>query len=95
MMFLEDIQLMKNHFSVYSIIQTINKECKRDRGVLYGRVSLLFYPFFNFIFIFGTITHIPTSSHLCPPPPSPHPSFPMAITTLLSMSMGYVYMFFG
>ena len=50
--------------------------------------------FFNFIFIVDTITDV-SLSPFCPPPPSVHPPFLLAITTLLSVSMGYAYMFFG
>ena len=41
-----------------------------------------------------TLPH-PTPPLLCLPSPSLHPPFPLAITTLLSVSMGYACMFFG
>ena len=53
------------------------------------------YFIFNFIFIVDNITDV-----LVPPPPFATPSspctpFPRAITTLLSVSVGHAYMFFG
>ena len=54
------------------------------------------FPLFYFFFIFSVdnikdfpiFPHLPASTH------SPLP-FPLAITTLLSVSMSYAYMFFG
>lgn len=53
-------------------------------------------PFCIFFFCFVSYTYYRylLSLHLCPPPPSPHPP-PLAFTTLLSLSRGCAYMFFG
>ena len=58
--------------------------------------SLCLYTYINFIFIVGTITNVPIPPlpHFAHLHPAPAP-FPLAITTLLSVTMGYVYMFFG
>ena len=51
--------------------------------------------FFLFFFLSLTLLQMSTFPPLCLPPPIPCPPFSLAITTLLSVSIGYSYMFFG
>ena len=58
-------------------------------------VLIFFLSLFNFIFIVDTIVDVPISCcPICPSNQAPSP-VPPAITTLLSVSMGYACMFFG
>lgn len=69
-----------------------------EQGLTFGENSIPLYKctylflFLNFIVIVDTTIDVPVSlcAHL-----HPAPHYPLAITLLLSVFMGYAYMFFG
>lgn len=59
----------------------------------YQSSSYLTCPYFHFSFIVDNLTDVHILPPLCPPPSNPYTSFSWAITTLLSESVSYAYMF--
>ena len=48
-----------------------------------------------FFFVLLTLLQLSPFPHLHPPPPSPHLSFPLGVTTLLCVSMCYAHVSFS